>query len=679
VRNEAKLEALAVRDLVRRRVGDAPDAWYLALVQRDEVWDQVRMRYLLDSLLAGYPIGTLLVCQVTQQAHAFQREEGGRAVMAVDPGAWQLLDGQQRINAMFSIFTGRSHYGRFFLHMYAPRPEATGPVTRRRARDQGLGYIHWIEDAEDDSRVPERALRIDLTRWYDWAEGDSRLRLTSAVASLGGPAPDVVAILNEIDPEFTGLLGGLDVGVARNRLSDLLSLWQEAAVPVEYRILRSPMDVLEVFTRLNRAGVQVAGPDLFFAAVKTVWPYAEQVVATTEATLTPHGEGKTWDPLVDRMTALRVLARLAARAVSRSDLVPLAIDRLTGERGDQLIGVMHQLSSPQSIPMRRMSALMSVLVENSSLGFGLYSVDPHLWDAVLAWAAVHPLGDDRAWLEANMIAIDSFLLASTAFRWVSVLGDRFARLAMTEALNAGVSGTEFPVERIPSVVRGANATLRGGRAQVHPLTSGEDKLRWADRNAPLLLAVLQRIDFRPHRDYFDWDHIYPRGRASLMWSPGPSGRWRRHHRYRRFVSSAGNLWGLDASTNRAVQDKLPAAKFMAIRELVKNERRPIWPTDDWSLLASEIDAFGQVGTMLEEGTDIDPAMELFHHTVVYRALRLVDAILQLLPLVAQYAGDADVLATDPSPDPPIAKALELDLAEQPTEPEPVIALVTKRD
>ena len=38
-------------------MGDEPDVWAPAFVQRNEAWDQVRMRHLLDSLLAGYPIG----------------------------------------------------------------------------------------------------------------------------------------------------------------------------------------------------------------------------------------------------------------------------------------------------------------------------------------------------------------------------------------------------------------------------------------------------------------------------------------------------------------------------------------------------------------------------------------------------------------------------------------------
>lgn len=51
-------------ELVRRRTGGSADPWQLALVQRNVVWDEVRMARLLDSLLAGYPIGGLLVCRI---------------------------------------------------------------------------------------------------------------------------------------------------------------------------------------------------------------------------------------------------------------------------------------------------------------------------------------------------------------------------------------------------------------------------------------------------------------------------------------------------------------------------------------------------------------------------------------------------------------------------------------
>lgn len=663
------VRASSVRDLVRRRVGADPDAWHLALVQRDEKWDQVRMRYLLDSLLAGYPIGTLLVCKVTGQSRVVRIADGERITEDAQPDAWQLLDGQQRINTLFSIFTAHGRYGRFYLDMTVPRPPARGPVTGRRARDEGLGYIHWQDANEADQAVPERSRRIDLSRWYDWAEADGGLHLQEVLAALDEPATDLIRILNDLDPDFADEPHGLDLGIARARLAELIRLWSEPSIPVEYRALGSPLDVLEVFTRVNRAGVLVAGQDLFFAAVKTLWGDAEHVVAGTVAALTPRGDGRDWDPLVDRMAALRILARLAARATQEADLVPLAIDRLSGERGGEIIDAMRELADPDEAPLRRMATLMRVIAERSALGFGLYSVDERLWDHVLGWAAVNGSADDPQWLELSIDAIDAYLVGATAFRYASILGDRYARVAMTEALAAGVAGEPFPVDRIPMVARGSIPGLQGGRERVRFLATDDDRLRWADGNVGLLLSILQQIEFRPQRNLFDWDHIYPQGQAYRMWSPGQDGRWRRHHPHRRLVSSAGNLWGLDAGTNRAAQDRLPAEKFAEIRRLTEAGERPVWHTDRWCLTDAEIGIFAEVGSMLEKG-EIDPAMEMFRDVTMARALGMVREVLARMPLVASFAGDADVPAADPRPEPSIADALGLDV-----EPAPVVARV----
>ncbi len=39
--------------------------------------------------------------------------------------------------------------------------------------------------------------------------------------------------------------------------------------------MESPLDVLEVFTRINLGGVEVGGTDVYLAAVKTFWNEAE--------------------------------------------------------------------------------------------------------------------------------------------------------------------------------------------------------------------------------------------------------------------------------------------------------------------------------------------------------------------------------------------------------------------
>src|SRR4030095_771126 len=117
--------------------------------------------------------------------------------------------------------------------------------------------------------------------------------------------------------------------IASHLLRRLITLWQSPVVLVQRMSLGSPRDVLEVFTRINRGGVQVAGQDLFFAAVKTLWNDAEETLVRIEDRLTPFVDGKVKrDPLIDRMGVLRLSGRLAARAVRQADLLPLAVDRL---------------------------------------------------------------------------------------------------------------------------------------------------------------------------------------------------------------------------------------------------------------------------------------------------------------------------------------------------------------
>ena len=116
------------------------DRWNLALVQRDEVWDQVRMRHLLDSLLSDYPIGAILLCRVKGSSKVIRVDGAARRQEEATEGAWQLLDGQQRINALFSMFTDQGSYGRFHLNMTVER-QPPGPVQSRTTKDRALPYI----------------------------------------------------------------------------------------------------------------------------------------------------------------------------------------------------------------------------------------------------------------------------------------------------------------------------------------------------------------------------------------------------------------------------------------------------------------------------------------------------------------------------------------------------------
>ena len=70
-----------------------------------------------------------------------------------------------------------------------------------------------------------------------------------------------------------------------------------------------------MFTRINLEGVRISSDDVFFAGVKTAWPDAEQTLHGVQRSL----------PVVNRMGALRALARLASVHTEGSDMLPLRI------------------------------------------------------------------------------------------------------------------------------------------------------------------------------------------------------------------------------------------------------------------------------------------------------------------------------------------------------------------
>lgn len=645
---------VAVRDLVRRRVGRDVDTWDLALVQRSETWDQVRMRHLVDSLLAGYPIGAILLCRVRQPSRTIHVDDSGaREVRDADSQSWQLLDGQQRINALTSVFTAVGRYGTFFLHMTTER-NPPGPINVRSTKDRALAHIAWRERALEPERteadtaadtetaatpidpLPERDRHLDLSRWFEWAEGDGGDRPRRVLTDLGD-SKSATAILGEIDSNFAKDLPPAEASVAAQRLTRLLHAWIDPTIPVLHAEVESPFDVLEVFTRINLGGVQVGGTDVYLAAVKTFWNDAEAGLERVR-----HATGG----LLDRIGCLQLVSRLAARGLGQGDVLPLAVDRLAGPRGAELIEAMRELTQENSAFVTALASFCAHVRQASRLGHGLSLVSTRVWDEVLGWA-VTTRRHDVEWLNRNVPIVDSYLLGATLFRYPRVLGAKFQRAALIEACAAGVNGEPFPLRRIVEVARADNVDLRGTRDRVRSLASPEDRLWTADWNAGLLLSIAQQlpVDVRG----IDYDHIFPAAQAGRMWALSEYGR-RMHHPHRRFVNSVGNLWALDLGTNRALQDTPPNVKLERLLNSVgKNDPYVIWSRDRWSLTDEDVEGFIAVDRGLtEDAESIDRAMALFRDLVTRRANHLLDGALEKFPETKLFAADTEIPAADPS-------------------------------
>jgi NAD dependent epimerase/dehydratase family/Protein of unknown function (DUF1524) len=277
----------------------------------------------------------------------------------------------------------------------------------------------------------------------------------------------------------------------------------------------------------------------------------------------------------------------------------------------------------------------------SRLKYGLRFVSHQLWDDVLGWAVTRGHWDD-----ADLQKIDAYLLGGTVFRYATIFGGSFSRSAFVEALAAGVRDEPFPLRAILLATRDKYPTLSFGRRRVSALRGDTEESRWdrrwlGDNNVALLLSIAQNIDV-DHERPLDIDHIYASALASRMHA---ADNWRTHHPERWRVNTIGNMWLLDAGTNRALQDLKPPMKFESLKHWLEATpaTRRVWPTAQWSMTDSEIRSLIEVDTELDH--DIDGPMKKFAELVQARADRLLDTPFEVLP-------DATLFAVDTELEPP---------------------------
>ena len=263
----------SVGELLRIRMGG--DRWHLALVQRDEVWDVERMKRLLDSLLAGYPVGALLLCRTDEvPSKVIDRDEDEETVREAPEGAYQLLDGQQRLNALYTMLTASDEkhrkYGRFYLDLTVARQPPSPAGTGRRG--PAMPYLVWREGPDgplgqgEYDAFDSRGRCLNLSRLYDWAEVDGGVASGEALLASG---PEVLA--KEIDPQFTHALGDPEREVAAGWLRRILRMWTTPIVPVMRATVGAPEDILELFARLNRSGIPVRDADIRHSRCSVAW------------------------------------------------------------------------------------------------------------------------------------------------------------------------------------------------------------------------------------------------------------------------------------------------------------------------------------------------------------------------------------------------------------------------
>jgi hypothetical protein len=287
------LDSISVRELAEALNGEQKRI-QVPSFQRDAVWDEDHVQLLWDSILRGFPIGSLLFSRVAdidvakiglREAQVSRAEPASRITTQNDQTEFIVIDGQQRsISIALGLRKWRSKdsarlwldlgkaqradeaFYRFYVcSLLKPWGLAATAAMQREA-------LNAIDPAAMDER---KRLRLD--------NDDVLLHTWPVRATLPVPFAELLDwLINGRSGDWMHLVPqAKHSGQPRQDLDELFERAERVGkheIPIFLAKGLSPDDLGQVFHRLNRQGYDMSGEELFFSALKMRWPQAHDLV-----------------------------------------------------------------------------------------------------------------------------------------------------------------------------------------------------------------------------------------------------------------------------------------------------------------------------------------------------------------------------------------------------------------
>ncbi|MBA3572367.1 MAG: DUF262 domain-containing protein [Pyrinomonadaceae bacterium] len=253
------------------------DEIVLPAIQRDFVWEEIKIARLLDSILRDYPVGIALLWETYNpiQYRSFIKDyrPGTRASFTDNPQGKRLrlvLDGQQRLQSLFIALFG-SFEGKtlcFDVLSGNDQDDVSEPKYIFEFFDSKT-LAHWNEYTKDQLAKPVDKRDKTFYLWYYskvselfGMNANSRERL---VAKLGA---DLALDANDVT-RLRVNLATFDSAFTKGQSLKLTIIDEDLAPESEER--KTEADVLEIFVRINREGTPLNRSDLIFSMLKLNW------------------------------------------------------------------------------------------------------------------------------------------------------------------------------------------------------------------------------------------------------------------------------------------------------------------------------------------------------------------------------------------------------------------------
>lgn len=257
----------------------------LPAIQRNFVWTTSRVTTLLDSIMRGYPVGIVLLWEtyadIPYRRFVQEYQPDGKYSFHDNKRRQKLkvvLDGQQRLQSLFVALYGSYDDQRLYFNVLSGRPGDDYSQQRYEFRFADEKDIReWNASSREDAARPKDE-RPDGFLPEHYVSISTLFGLS--VASRQKLRRQLVADLHlEEDDEdrVEANLARFDEVLTKNENLLKASVIDEN-LPSDSRERKSEADVLEIFVRINRQGIQLSRSDLIFSILKLRWKESSQAL-----------------------------------------------------------------------------------------------------------------------------------------------------------------------------------------------------------------------------------------------------------------------------------------------------------------------------------------------------------------------------------------------------------------
>jgi hypothetical protein len=573
-------ELLSIIELLDRLSIDNKNAFKLFIGQRSFDWDKVRVTNLIDSLLRGFPIGSMLVDEGRQYFNFSQKGDEDsmlRSVKKTLKKRVRIIDGQQRCYSIQNAYTKKGLYNtktgkdEFLWINVLKKNSAFKEFDEKKGQKY---YFQWSSQkninnltpkerkVEFDVRLPENGWRL----FYKIIDKLKKIEDKKIKNEIKNFARDIVNDFIDESQDRTQY-----IQLCQSFIQDIWDSLFNKRIPIHYIQKKTDdvHDLFQVFIRINTGGVPLAPVDVFFTGVKKYWQDAEEHLKYIVND----------DSIFDRRNAITILARCSGMSLKdniafdpyRMGLQQInrnAIGDADPDKRYPLINRMRELTKDKNTKFV-MSVKWTTNLMRKHLFYASNITSPFLIMPVIAWSyqflcqnkKLPHIGRSRKFIKP----IIKYLF------WTQVLGSRkygrgkFDRLCFYYAWEAGKHVEVFPWQdrdlqeccfNFDRIRRQLPKKPRINSLAYENEDGSAERIRnlmfW---NRTLFLSSYQEIPY--NITDIDWDHLIAYNYARNRFKKGRKVNWN----YMKWINQAGNFSGIDSRINRSLQDNPPSIKF----------------------------------------------------------------------------------------------------------------------